>query len=245
MSFYGGTNAAPIPIFSDITNCNLASISWIISDLAWSDHPSYDGTMPALGPSWVADIVNAIGQSYANSSGQCDYWGTSGAGGNVVQPTAIFVTWDDWGGFYDHIQPEVLTGVNNGTQQNPIWSCPQQANQWGCGYTYGFRVPFMVVSEYTGGSGQNGSYISGECGTTGYPSCPNEQYPFVHDFGSILNFTEYNFKLSIIDPLKKGYADNNALDYIAPQPSLSDFFGLYPAAPAVHAGSEQLRSKLL
>ena len=39
------------------------------------------------GPSWVASVVNAIGQS--------QYWPT----------TAIVVVWDDWGGFYDHVPP--------------------------------------------------------------------------------------------------------------------------------------------
>ena len=40
------------------------------------------------GPSWVASIVNAIGQS--------DYWNSS----------RIVVLWDDWGGFYDHVAPD-------------------------------------------------------------------------------------------------------------------------------------------
>jgi hypothetical protein len=228
MVFYTGTNGAVVPIFTDIANCRLANISWVIPDLAWSDHPSYDGTVsPALGPSWVANIVNAVGQSYSNSNQQCDYWGTSGAGGNVVQPTAIFVVWDDWGGFYDHIQPyEVLTGTNTGTQQSPVWNClPPAKNKWGCGYTYGFRVPLLVVSEYTGGSGQNGSYISGPCTP---PNCPNTNPIYQHDFGSILNFTEYNFML---DPIAKPlYADYNAPDTFNGNQPLSDFFGLYPAA---------------
>jgi hypothetical protein len=233
MVFYDAyNNAEPIPIFTDISNCKLANISWIIPDLAWSDHPSYDGTVsPPLGPSWVASIVNAIGQSYSNSNQKCDYWGTSGAGGNVVQPTAIFVTWDDWGGFYDHIQPyEVLTGVNNGTPMNPIWSCPPPAtNQWGCGNTYGFRVPLLVVSEFTGTkSGANYTgYISGPCTP---PNCPNTTKIYQHDFGSILAFTENNFGLQNIDQSgDNGYADYNALDWdsghkISP---LSDFFRLY------------------
>ena len=49
-----------------------------------SDHP---GGHHDTGPSWVASIVNAIGES--------SYWNT----------TAIVVVWDDWGGFYDHVPP--------------------------------------------------------------------------------------------------------------------------------------------
>ncbi len=79
-----------------------------------SDHA---GTSGLTGPSWVASIVNAIGNSA--------YWAN----------TAIFITWDDWGGWYDHVPPpQVLQGAN--------------CVQWGCGYIYGFRVPLIVVSPY-------------------------------------------------------------------------------------------------
>ena len=46
-----------------------------------SDHPANHSDQ---GPSWVASVVNAIGES--------SYWSTS----------AIIVVWDDWGGFYDN-----------------------------------------------------------------------------------------------------------------------------------------------
>jgi Phosphoesterase family len=224
MTFYSGTTGALVPIFTDIANCRLTSISWVIPDLAWSDHPSYDAKVsPAMGPSWVADIVNAVGLSYSNSNQKCDYWGTSGAGGNVVQPTAIFIVWDDWGGFYDHIQPYAYnTGSFN--QQLQEWQCGAP-NSWGCGYTYGFRVPLLVVSEYTGKnvSGNVTNYISGQCGSNG---CDNNTFPFQHDFGSILAFTESNFKLGQIAPPL--YADANAPDLSPTNIPLSDFFGLYP-----------------
>ncbi len=47
--------------------------------------------------------------------------------------TAIIVTWDDWGGWYDHVTPPQV-----------LVNCAQ----WGCGYVYGFRVPLIVVSPY-------------------------------------------------------------------------------------------------
>ena len=50
-----------------------------------SDHPGY--AAQDTGPSWVASIVNAIGQS--------SYWNS----------TAVIVVWDDWGGFYDPVPP--------------------------------------------------------------------------------------------------------------------------------------------
>lgn len=108
------TNNVIIPewqVLEDISNGHLAQVSWIIPDGKSSDHPfSTDGS----GPSWVASIVNAIGSS--------SYWAN----------TAIIITWDDWGGWYDHVAPTV---VNDGVS-------------WGSGYVYGFRVPLLVVGPY-------------------------------------------------------------------------------------------------
>ena len=98
-------------VLVDIANGQLAQVSWIIPNGLSSDHAaSNDGS----GPSWVASIVNAIGNS--------PYWAN----------TAIIITWDDWGGWYDHVAPKVISdGVS-----------------WGSGYVYGFRVPLIVVSPY-------------------------------------------------------------------------------------------------
>ena len=93
---------------------------------------------------------------------------------------AIIITWDDWGGWFDHVNPSPYPGVN----QNP--------NNWGAFLTYGFRVPLLVVSPYTAAR-----TVSGACGGSGQPGCPNQVAPYVHDFGSILAFTENNFNLKV------------------------------------------------
>ncbi len=90
-------------VLKDISNNVLPAVSWVIPSGQASDHPWNNGS----GPSWVASIVNAIGNS--------PYWSN----------TAIFITWDDWGGFYDHVAP-------------PIYNS----------YEYGFRVPLIVVSPF-------------------------------------------------------------------------------------------------
>jgi phospholipase C len=84
-----GTNVDlnQLDIFTDITDGNLPAMSWLIPDGADSDHPAMKSD---TGPSWVASVVNAIGQS--------SYWNT----------TAIIVLWDDWGGFYDSVPPPML-----------------------------------------------------------------------------------------------------------------------------------------
>jgi phospholipase C len=92
-------------VLTDILNGQLAQVTWVIPDGADSDHAaSNNGT----GPSWVASIVNAIGTS--------QYW----------SDTAIIITWDDWGGWYDHVAPSIYDS-----------------------YEYGFRVPLIIVSPYT------------------------------------------------------------------------------------------------
>jgi phospholipase C len=92
-------------VFTDISNGQLPSVAWVIPTGQESDHPAMnDGS----GPSWVAAIVNAIGNS--------QYWSN----------TAIIITWDDWGGWYDHVPPPAIIDS----------------------YEYGFRVPLIVVSPY-------------------------------------------------------------------------------------------------
>ncbi len=91
-------------ILTDISSGQLRQVSWVIPSAAASDHAlSTDGS----GPAWVASVVNAVGQS--------QYWSN----------TAIFITWDDWGGWFDHVQPQMFNS-----------------------YELSFRVPLIVVSPY-------------------------------------------------------------------------------------------------
>jgi len=200
------------PILADIQSCSLAQISWVIPDEDWSDHAG--GNKPAppappYGPSWVGNIIDAIGDSWSSSNHQCDYWGTNSPN---AEPTAIFVVWDDWGGWFDHVPPPAVYRSNDPTTC-PVSDAP---NGWGCGYVYGFRVPLLVVSEFTT------NYVSGACTS----NCPNAGFPFVHDFGSILSFAEWNFGLQPIDP--PYYADYNAPDGSNGHVPLADFFQSWP-----------------
>jgi phospholipase C len=109
----------PTAVLSDIsTNCNLPGVSWVIPDSFNSDH--IGDVRNTGGPSWVASIVNAVGQSPCTNPDGSSYWST----------TAIIITWDDWGGWYDHEAPTI--------------EAPPQG-----GYQMGFRVPLIVVSAYT------------------------------------------------------------------------------------------------
>jgi Phosphoesterase family len=184
------------------TECGLRNVSWVIPNGDRSDHP---GTAEAStkiegGPSWVADIINAVGQSPCKNPDQSSYWNT----------TAILVVWDDWGGFWDHVQPyEVL--INDPAHNKHC----DPLTTFGCGYVSGFRVPFLVVSAYT-----PAGYVSGDLRTQG------KQPKYTHDFGSILAFIENNFGLAIgsINPQYR-YADAFAPDLAnGTNIPLSDFF---------------------
>jgi phospholipase C len=114
-------------VLNDITNCNLPSVSWVIPNGTWSDHA---GTTDVYGPSWVAAIINSIGQNPTCASG-------ADAGQTFWENTAIVVTWDDWGGWSDNQPPPLKSAL-------PCVSDNCQGD-----YQYGFRVPLVVVSAYT------------------------------------------------------------------------------------------------
>ena len=82
----------------------LPSVVWIAPAYAVSEHPK---ALVTAGQSWVTGLINAVMQ------------------GPDWKDCAIFLAWDDWGGFYDHVAPPVVD--QNG---------------------YGLRVPAMVISPY-------------------------------------------------------------------------------------------------
>ena len=99
-------------ILTDIQACNLPSVSFVMPVWLDSDHA---GTLTAAGPGWVGSIYDAIAQS-ATLTPSCNYY----------KDTAIILTWDDSGGWYDHVAP------------------PPGPN----GTSWGFRIPIVVVSAW-------------------------------------------------------------------------------------------------
>ena len=70
--------------FTDLSNGKLGAMTWIVPSCTNSDHGGCEGK---TGPQWVTSLINAIGES--------PFWST----------TQIFVMWDEWGGWYDHVPP--------------------------------------------------------------------------------------------------------------------------------------------
>ncbi len=92
-------------LVSDIQAGNLPSVTWAVPHFQLSDHPP---ASTAFTHNWVMDVVNAVMRS--------DLWSS----------TVIFLTWDEWGGFYDHVVPPQIDHVG-----------------------LGFRVPLLTISPFT------------------------------------------------------------------------------------------------
>jgi phospholipase C len=90
--------------YADAQNGTLPAVSWVVPDYHTSEHPN---AAPVVGMKYVSGLVHAV---------------MSGPDWNT---TAIFVTWDDFGGLYDHVIPPTVDG-----------------------YGYGLRVPALVISPW-------------------------------------------------------------------------------------------------
>ena len=86
------------------SSCGLPSVSWVDPNETVSEHPP---ALVSAGQAYVTTLIDAIMRSPCWNS------------------TTIFLSWDDWGGFYDHV-------------------VPPQVDQNG----YGLRVPGLVISPY-------------------------------------------------------------------------------------------------
>ena len=89
---------------TDAASGNLPTVSWIVTPAQYSEHPP---ASVCVGENWTVRMLNSLMQGPDWSS------------------TAVFLTWDDFGGFYDHV-------------------APQQIDNYGLG----FRVPLLVISPY-------------------------------------------------------------------------------------------------
>jgi phospholipase C len=91
-------------LVDDIRRNDLPPVTWIAPRFEDSEHPEANF---CTGENWSTSVIDAIMQSH------------------MWKSTAIFVTWDDYGGFYDHVPPT-------------------QVDDFG----FGIRVPLLVISPY-------------------------------------------------------------------------------------------------
>ncbi|MGH2637360.1 MAG: phospholipase C [Actinomycetota bacterium] len=91
-------------IVNDVREGRLPAVTWVTPRFELSDHPPES---TCFAQNWVTDLVNAVMET--------DGW----------EQTAIFLTWDEWGGLYDHVRPPEVDDLG-----------------------LGFRVPTLVISPY-------------------------------------------------------------------------------------------------
>jgi len=91
--------------FTDLQSGDLPAVSWLIPDVEESEHPA--AASMCVGENWTVEVLNAIMRS--------PEW----------KHTAVVITWDDFGGFYDHVPPP-------------------HVDLWG----FGPRVPMLLISPW-------------------------------------------------------------------------------------------------
>ncbi len=110
---------------ADAAAGTLADVSWLWAPAQFDEHPPFqkgsrNGNV-TLGAQWTADQVGSIVK------------------GGLWPTTVIFITWDDWGGWYDHVTPpDVETWNGNGS--HPSYNGTQ--------FRYGSRVGCLVLGPY-------------------------------------------------------------------------------------------------
>ena len=91
-------------IYTQLNNNTLPAVSWVAPNGKTSEHPP---SRISTGQTYITHLINAVMNS--------PEWDS----------TAIFLAWDDWGGFYDHVRPPTVDSLG-----------------------YGLRVPALVISPY-------------------------------------------------------------------------------------------------
>jgi phospholipase C len=120
----------PVDFLADVASGQLPQVSWIYTFAAQSEHPP---TPPDYGEVAISQILNSL---VANPS--------------IWASTALFITYDENGGFFDHVPPPVPPAGTAGeflTVANP----PSAAQGIRGPIGLGFRVPMLVVSPFSRG----------------------------------------------------------------------------------------------
>jgi phospholipase C len=105
---------------ADAHAAKLPTVSWVYAPHPLSEHP------PDTAADRTAGVGN-VGAGMAWTAAQVD----AIVAGGLWDSTAIFVTWDDWGGWADHVDPPEVEKWSDGTQ-----------------FRYGNRVPCLVLGAY-------------------------------------------------------------------------------------------------
>jgi phospholipase C len=124
------------PLRADVLNGNLPKVSWIVAPEAYTEHPNW----PANYGAWyVANVLDALT-----------------ADPKVWARTALFITYDENDGFFDHVVPPYPTAGNSTVDLRDEF-LPASPSFTGGPYGLGARVPMVVVSPWS-----TGGYVCSE-----------------------------------------------------------------------------------
>ena len=115
--------------YADVKSGHLPEVCWIVPTFADSEHAPADA---ARGMHHVTDLVNAIMKSSA--------W----------KDTAIILTWDDYGGFYDHVAPPIVDTYGYGPRVPTLVISPYARHDHICSTTFDFTSPLKLIEERYG-----------------------------------------------------------------------------------------------
>jgi uncharacterized protein (TIGR03437 family) len=115
--------------YTDAQSGNLPQVSWVIPNNHLSEHPA---ASVAVGMTYVTGLVNAVMNS--------PQWDS----------TAIFIAWDDWGGFYDHVTPPAVDQYGLGIRVGGLAISPYSRQGYVDHKTYSFESWLRVVEERFG-----------------------------------------------------------------------------------------------
>ncbi|MFL6173214.1 MAG: phospholipase C [Marmoricola sp.] len=130
--FRGQAPIYPVNFASDVKNNKLPKVSWIIPDLLACEHPALPPAFGAVGILRVLDILTSNPE--------------------VWEKTALIISYDENGGFFDHVAPPTAPPGTPGeyVTVNPLSNVKSSAGIRGP-IGLGFRVPGLVISPYSRG----------------------------------------------------------------------------------------------
>jgi phospholipase C len=121
----------PDDFMSDLAHDSLPSVSWLLTDLQQTEHPGFSSAIS--GEIAAAQIVQALI-----------------AKPKVWAKTALFITWDENGGFFDHVAPPAAPKGTKG-EYLTVANLPAAASGIRGPVGLGFRVPMLIVSPFSRG----------------------------------------------------------------------------------------------
>jgi phospholipase C len=198
----------PADFMADLKHDRLPQVSWLLTGVLETEHPGFSSVVS--GELAARQIVEAI-VSHPK----------------IWKKTALFITWDENGGFFDHVAPPVPHAGTKG-EFLTVSQLPDVAQGIRGPIGLGFRVPMLVVSPFS-----RGGLVSSE----------------VYDHTSMLRFLETRFGVEVpnLSKWRRGVTGDltGAFDFASaprtarprlPKPKAADVTCSSPTPPVVTSG---------